>query len=431
MWKTSAVAGLVALAATVASGQTLPQHDGRVHLGVATCASSQCHGSSAARAGAGILQTEYVAWTNADPHARAYATLMLPESAAIAARLGIGRAAEAEECLNCHADNVPPALRGERFQISDGVGCEACHGGAGDWLVSHYNDLESARAASVAAGLYPADARARATLCLSCHQGTSSKLATHRLMAAGHPRLAFELDTFTELWRLAGRPPHFEMDADYAERKPMPDHTATWIVGLIATAMRQLELLGGPALRTGGAFPELALFDCHACHRTMKEVAWRSLPRYGGVGPGNPLPNDSSLVMLIAVARGLERAEAAALEESVRALHRATTRGTDAIQEVARAFAADLVALEASVAGLELSAAQKRRVLGELGAAARAGEFLDYAAAEQAFMAVQLLAFDLEDEALASRIERLAAEVQDGEAYDPARFMRLLSELTP
>jgi hypothetical protein len=83
------------------------------------------------------------------------------------------------------------------------------------------------------------------------------------------------------------------------------------------------------------------------------------------------------------------------------------------------------------VAGLELSAVQKRRVLGELGAAARAGEFLDYAAAEQAFMAVQLLAFDLEDEALASRIERLAAEVQDGEAYDPARFMRLLSELTP
>ena len=104
--------------------------------------------------------------------------------------------------------------------------------------------------------------------------------------------------------------------------------------------------------------------------------------------------------MLIAVARGLERAEAVAL-----------------------------VALEASIAGRELSAAQKRRVLGELGAAARAGEFLDYAAAEQAFMAVQLLAFDLADEMLAGRIERLAAEVQDDEAYDPTRFMQLLNEL--
>ena len=144
---------------------------------------------------------------------------------AIAERLGLGPAAQADACLDCHADNVPEALRGERFQLSDGVGCEACHGGAGDWLVAHYNDPGAGHASNVKAGLYPADdLMARGSLCLSCHLGTADKFATHRMMAAGHPRLTFELDTFTELWRLAGSQPHYQVDDDYRHRKSAPDH---------------------------------------------------------------------------------------------------------------------------------------------------------------------------------------------------------------
>ncbi len=46
-------------------------------------------------------------------------------------------------------------------------------------------------------------------------------------------------------------------------------------------------------------------------------------------------------------------------------------------------------------------------------------------------MAVQMLAFDLEDEALAERIAGLASAVLDDEAYDPADFMQRLSSLAP
>ncbi|MDX1562827.1 MAG: multiheme c-type cytochrome, partial [Gammaproteobacteria bacterium] len=219
MSKTRFLAIALLLLMPIARAQDLPQIDGHMHLGVATCASSQCHGSAVARTGANVLQSEYVSWTNDDPHAGAFQTLTTTESAAIAMRLGLGNAAEADECLDCHADHVPPARRGERFQLSDGVGCEACHGGAENWLVAHYNDPDAGHEDNVAAGLYPADLRSRATLCLSCHLGTEDKFASHSMMAAGHPRLTFELDTFTELWRLAGNPPHFIADDDYAARK--------------------------------------------------------------------------------------------------------------------------------------------------------------------------------------------------------------------
>ena len=108
----------------------LPQDDAYVHMGVATCAASQCHGSAIPRDGSSVLQNEYVTWTQDDPHAGAYDTLTSDQSRRIAARLGLESATGAKICLDCHADNVPPARRGERFHLSDGVGCEACHGGS-------------------------------------------------------------------------------------------------------------------------------------------------------------------------------------------------------------------------------------------------------------------------------------------------------------
>lgn len=82
---------------------------------------------------------------------------------------------------------------------------------------------------NVTAGLYPTDRVAdRAELCLSCHLGNGDKFATHRIMAAGHPRQSFELDTFTELWRTAGRQPHYRVDADYRQRKSSSSHSYTW-----------------------------------------------------------------------------------------------------------------------------------------------------------------------------------------------------------
>jgi hypothetical protein len=160
------IALALALAATVSGAAELPATDAYQHLGVASCAASQCHGSAKPRDATGVLQNEYVTWTQADPHSKAYETLSNEQSRRIAARLGLANAREATECLNCHADNVPAARRGEKFQLADGVGCEACHGGAEHWLASHYNPGSETRADNLAAGMYPTNlAAARADLC--------------------------------------------------------------------------------------------------------------------------------------------------------------------------------------------------------------------------------------------------------------------------
>src|SRR5260370_13684114 len=113
---------------SAASAQTVPQFGDGAHLGVTTCAGSTCHGALEPFRNSNVAQNEYVTWSQKDKHSKAYKILFDERSVRIARNLGLPNANTAEICLNCHADN--PAHRGRQFQQSDGVGCEACHGGA-------------------------------------------------------------------------------------------------------------------------------------------------------------------------------------------------------------------------------------------------------------------------------------------------------------
>src|SRR3546814_12490388 len=69
-------------------------------------------------------------------------------------------------CLGCHATPAAGGSRGSRFQTSDGVGCEACHGAASGWLSSHYA-VGASHAATVSRGMIPlANPQARASVSL-------------------------------------------------------------------------------------------------------------------------------------------------------------------------------------------------------------------------------------------------------------------------
>ncbi len=419
---------VIVLLPPVLMAQALPEEDAYVHEGVASCATSQCHGSAVPREASGVFQNEYVTWTQHDPHSQTYLTLGTEESDAIARRLGSEDARTADLCLDCHADNVSPDRRGERFQISDGVTCEACHGGAQNWLPTHHNAPAVSHADNVSAGMYPTDqVQPRAALCLSCHLGTRDKFATHRIMAAGHPRLAFELDTFTELWRTAGRQPHYRVDADYSERKSVPGHSYTWGAGLIADGRQRLALIMGPAFSGDAMFPELGLYDCHACHRSMKSVQWRSLPRHGGAGPGVPFINDSSFVMIVVLARALDADNADAIASSLTRLHRAGSQSAEDVKVAAASLDADFRHLQDSLSE-ERFHDRERQILAEILDFGAAGNFLDYESAEQAFMAVQMLAFELHDDELQAEIDALADALQDDEQYRPAQFAHLLEK---
>ena len=420
---------LAVLGLSASSLAQVPQYDGKVHMGVATCAASQCHGSAVPRDGSNVMQNEYVTWTQDDPHSNAYQTLSNEASRAMAARLGIGPATSAKICLDCHADNVPLNRRGEKFQLSDGVGCEACHGGAEDWLSTHYNTPAVDHAANLAAGLYATENVAnRAELCLSCHLGTENKFATHRIMAAGHPRLSFELDTFTELWRTAGRQPHYRTDADYEQRKDTYSHVYTWSSGVLAEARTRMALIRSGNFAGDRMFPELGLYDCHACHRSMKSVQWRRLARHGNAGPGLPFLNDGALVMSLALARATDSAIAKEIENALAGLHVAGSDDVATIQAAAATLDGMLSRLQARLTPAAMSN-RERTLLRELLATGAEGNYLDYASAEQAFMAVQMLVFKIGDDRLEEALDPLGDALQDDERYQPASFARLLAEM--
>ncbi|MBL8773508.1 MAG: hypothetical protein JNK30_19140, partial [Phenylobacterium sp.] len=146
--------------------------------------------------GVNVRQNELITWQSpssaAGAHSRAWRVLTESRGQAIARKMGLGPAQNAKECLGCHADPAP--ARGAKFQISDGVGCEACHGASSGWLASH-RSVEGTHANNVANGLRPLEnPKVRAGVCLDCHFGSSrqGQFVDHRMMAAGHPRVAFE-----------------------------------------------------------------------------------------------------------------------------------------------------------------------------------------------------------------------------------------------
>lgn len=425
--RTGLAAALVAGAALAQSRAAQAADAPASHLGVASCASGVCHGVARPLENANVLRNEYVTWSHFDPHSGAYRTLREEVSTRMAARLGIAEATREPLCLDCHAENVAPAMRGPRFQLDDGVGCEACHGASATWIAGHDDTPRVTHADNVALGLVALErAGVRAGVCAACHVGSAARMANHSLMAAGHPRLAFELDTYSELWRTSGGREHYRRDGDYAGRKTESDSVAVWLAGLAESAARTLDIVADER-HSRGVFPDFALFNCYGCHRSMKLRRFQDAP---GLAPGSLRVQDSALVMLAVVLDAVEPARADALRQATTRLHRAANEGMPALREAAQALGREIPALRQWFEGRRFPTADRDAMLSAILAAAERGEFPDYSAAEQAAMAVTLL--------LASsgrrldsdpRIEALFADLEDDERYDPARFARVLSRL--
>lgn len=390
-------------------------------MGVVNCANSLCHGSVQPWKDANVLQNEYVTWSRVDKHARAYKVLFNEQSARIARNLGLGNAAEAKVCLDCHAHNVPKAQRGERFKFDDGVTCEACHGPSERWLPKHVED-GAKHAGNLEAGLFPTDDPAeRARLCLSCHFGNSDRFVTHRMMGAGHPRLAFELETFT-----AAEPAHFKIDSDWEKRKRLWDGVKVWAIGQALAVSEMMDLLTDPKRGRDGFFPELVLFDCHACHHPMSDKRWS--PRIAGLGPGVVRLNDSSMLMVRAIARVVDPQLGNRIVSKMSQLQQTVTHGGDAVG-TARALKADVAQLTAELDRRTLAAADMRALLGALVDEGLNGQFRDYAGAEQATMAIgSVTNFMYQKGFLKSArdinggLANLQAAVANDERYSPGQF---------
>jgi hypothetical protein len=423
--------------------QSDPPAAGRpgVHEGVATCGGSSCH-SRPAPSGLTVRQNELITWqdphSEAGAHSRAWKVLASARGEAIAQKLGIGAAERAPACLACHADPAPAAMRGARFQISDGVGCEACHGGAGGWIASHYA-LDATHAANIAHGMVALDeAKVRAARCLDCHFGSSApnQFVSHQLMAAGHPQLSFELDLFTTLQK------HYDIDADYVARhKATPGAVKTWAVGQ-AMALDRMVTLYGP--RTpGGAFPELAFFDCQSCHRTMasSDPKWRSVSEANPARPiplGQPPFDDENMIMLSAAAKVAAPGLSQRFETDSRAFHTALAEDRGAAVAKAQALAATSRALADAFAQHNFSRTETLAIFEALLSGEATRRYTDFSGAAQAVMAADTLlnAMTAEgaiDRAAAARVrpdlDRAYQAVRDPNGFRPAEARAALQQV--
>lgn len=401
---------------------------GDIHLGVASCAGSTCHGSIEPWKKSNVLQNEYITWQRKDKHAKAYKVLSNDRSKRIAKNLGLPDAQTAEICLDCHADNVPADKRGTTFQISDGVGCEACHGGSVRWIGVHLSG--KGHKLNVDAGMYPTvDPVKRAKLCLSCHYGDKKRFVTHRIMGAGHPRMPFELDTFTTL-----QPAHFKIDDDYARRKAVNNGVKTWAIGQAMVIGRTIDLMMDPTRNKDGIFPELVFFDCAACHHPMSNLRWQ--PRRGtGLQPGIVRLNDSNLVMLRVIARHVDQDTGDTLFKQTLALHAASTVGVEATAEAAKAIRQTVDKLIGLFKSRNFGPADMQALLVGVVEEGLTGEYADYAAAEQATMALGSIIDAMKRggmldsaqlEPLNLALEACYKAVEKNEAYKPTVFVEAL-----
>lgn len=428
----AAAAVFIAAAASAEEMATFPVLDGQVHEGVASCASSNCHGSVKQYQNSRILHNEYITWDREDIHSEAYKKMFTKAFTDITDKLGMKAPHEEPVCLACHASDVPKKLRGTKFQMDDGIGCETCHGGSENWLAAH-TDKDASHETNLANGMYPSDDIVQRTrLCLSCHYGNDKQFVTHEIMGAGHPRISFEMDTFSEL-----QPPHFVQDEDYKQRKTAYSNVKVWAVGQAVAAASVLEMLHSTHMRPNKLFPELSMFDCHSCHHRMSDKSWTPR-RSTGLGPGVVPINDSSLLMLRHVIVPMDASLAWRFRKILKEMHQASTTDYASLVEKIEQLQAMVDSLTGKIVQHEFTAKDIQEITLSLINDGVWGEYQDYVAAEQSVMAISALTIswdklvpfsDVRRENLKREIDLLYNIVDKDEAYNQKRFSNALGKL--
>jgi YVTN family beta-propeller protein len=174
----------------------------QVFVGAEVC--GECHSS--------LQRDQFDSWYRS-PHARAYATLALPEAAEIALISGINESPFSNPvCLGCHAtaSDVEAWELDPTFHIEDGVQCELCHGPGSEYMAAEVMfDSEAAKVA----GLRKPDRRT----CMVCHKEKGSHTAVldvkpfnydEALKRIAHPGFGGELREGTGRSETAEDDPH-------------------------------------------------------------------------------------------------------------------------------------------------------------------------------------------------------------------------------
>lgn len=237
-------------------------------------------------------------------------------------------------CLRCHATWPQQADAAYPDQppvpLELGVSCQACHGPAERWDLPHRLPAWRLVPPEVKAelGFYDCrSVRGKTLLCASCHVGdlAEGRFVRHEWYAAGHPPLpSFHLARFTaqmplhwqawqtkgsfalrdgiapelaqtlvpqrEMLRRAGVPAE-ALRASYRDANRLPPGTLppeaevieTAALSAVSVAEAYVQLVAQYAAAAAAKqlpWPELALYDCAACHHPLRREG-----RGGGLAP--------------------------------------------------------------------------------------------------------------------------------------------------
>jgi hypothetical protein len=160
----------------------------------------------------------------------------------------------------------------------------------------------------------------RTEKCLQCHLGQREKFVDHEMIAAGHPDLYFELDSFS-----AVMPRHWKEPRESAPGKPAEDPNwigvRDWSVGQAVQLRAAMERLAWRANTNDSSgknntWPEYSEFSCIACHHSLgpAQNSWRQERGYPGRRPGDPPWNASRYLVFRILAKQIDASAAHELD---------------------------------------------------------------------------------------------------------------------
>ena len=417
------------------------------YIGPGSCAATSCHGSVKPVAGSRILQNEYSTWILQDKHSRAYNALTGEVGERMARILKLGsKAEEAQKCLVCHALYTTPEQRGRPFELADGVSCENCHGPASAWLGPH-TTKDWPHEKSVAMGMH--DTRNvihRTEKCLECHLGTKNKFVDHEMIAAGHPDLYFELDSFC-----AVMPRHWKMPRESAPGKPEEQAAWTgvrdWSTGQAVQLRAEMDRLVWRARNERSdkkdPWPEYSELSCFACHHALGPAkdSWRQEHGYEGRRAGDPGWNSSRYVVFRLLAKQIDSGNGQELDKQVLIVSNEMSKlNPDRAVVVSAASAAAPLAQQIAerLAGMQYDQAITLRMMQRITDDAENIAVADERAAEQAAMALDALyiayAKDTKpanDAEIRAAINVLFQQLEYPSSYNADQFASALRRIRP
>jgi hypothetical protein len=414
-----------------------PADEPHQYTGPGSCSSTTCHGSIAPRTDNRVKQNEYSVWIVRDKHSKAYQALTGMVGERMAAILNIGKAEEAPRCLACHALDVPASERARTFDLSEGVSCESCHGPASAWL-GHHTERNWTHEQSVQAGMAEMrDVAHRTEKCLSCHLGSKEKYVDHEMIAAGHPDLYFELDSFS-----ASMPRHWNEPGEPGEAQGSDQwyEVREWSAGQ-AVQLRQSLLQLADQTR-GQNWPEYSQMECYACHHSLgpAEQSWRQARGYPDRRPGDPPWNASRYIVFREIVREVDPADAPSLDSGILQLAKLMSSlnpDRNAVAAAASSSAQLADQLSAKFDAMPYDRALTMRVLQRICSDADSISNQDEHAAAQAAMALQSLfvAYDRNEKPanapqVRAAIAGLFDQLQVPSSYDANRFAQQMREVS-